>query len=129
MYPPTHTHTHTGAVLLDQVFLEDTANLWDGQHTRADVVERIQEMGFGVMRNGGSQCNADGYRWKRFRGAVEDREPFDGTWYKNFDFSLGHVSRIPHASSWQLYPPPTTKNKKITTPPLRRVTCSTRVQA
>ena len=71
---PPHAciYSPTGAVLLDQVFLEDTANLWSGQ---------IQEMGFGVMRNGGSQCNAEGYRWKRFRGAPEDRDPFDGTWY------------------------------------------------
>eukprot|EP01051_Picozoa_sp_SAG22_P001422 SAG22_NODE_56_length_23716_cov_11.146759_1_plen_420_part_00 len=34
-----------------------------------DVVEQIKGvMGWGVLRNGGSQCNSDGYRWKRFRG-------------------------------------------------------------
>ena len=32
----------------------------------------------------GSQCNSEGYRWKRFRGPAYDREPFDGTWYHKF---------------------------------------------
>jgi hypothetical protein len=74
-----------GAVLFDQVFLERSAARYKDQPTRADVVGLMKgTMGFGVLRNGGSQCNADGYRWKRFRGPAYEREPYSGTWYKDF---------------------------------------------
>ena len=56
-------------MLLDQVFLERQAARFSDQPTRADVVGLMKDtMGWGVLRNGGSQCNAEGYRWKRFRG-------------------------------------------------------------
>ena len=58
-----------GAVLIDQVLLEPEWQKFEGQSTRSDVVAGMKEvMGFGVIRNGGSQCNSEGYRWKRFRG-------------------------------------------------------------
>ena len=74
-----------GDCVLDQAYLG--AGKWlkvRNQPTRSDVGERVVEAGFGVLRNGGSQCNAAGYRWKRFRGDRDHREPFDGTWYKKF---------------------------------------------
>ena len=59
----------SGAVLLDQVFLEQVSLRFDDQPTRSTVVSLMKDtMGFGVLRNGGSQCNSEGYRWKRFRG-------------------------------------------------------------
>ncbi len=33
------------------------------------------------LRLGGSMILADGYRWKRFRGAASDRQPYKGFWY------------------------------------------------
>ena len=52
--------------------------------TRLDVVEQLKRMGMQTLRNGGSQCNSPEYRWKRFIGPSYTREPFDGTWYKNY---------------------------------------------
>lgn len=80
-----HITVLSGAVLLDQVFLEQTSLRFADQPTRSSVVSLIKDtMGFGVLRNGGSQCNAEGYRWKRFRGPAYDRQPYDGVWYKEF---------------------------------------------
>ena len=82
-----HISVAKGAVMLDQVFLEQSSARYAGgsQPTRKDVVGLVKDtMGFGVLRNGGSQCNAEGYRWKRFRGPAWDRQPFDGTWYHDF---------------------------------------------
>ena len=80
-----HITVTKGAVLLDQVFLEQQSLRFMGQPTRKTVVSLMKDtMGFGVLRNGGSQCNSEGYRWKRFRGPAYDRQPFDGTWYKQF---------------------------------------------
>jgi hypothetical protein len=80
-----HISVTKGAVMLDQVFLEQSSARFGGgsQRTRREVVGLVKDtMGFGVLRNGGSQCNALGYRWKRFRGPAWDRQPFDGTWYR-----------------------------------------------
>jgi hypothetical protein len=80
-----HITVLSGAVLLDQVFLEQVSLRFEDQPTRSSVVSLLKDtMGFGVVRNGGSQCNSEGYRWKRFRGPAYDREPFDGTWYHEF---------------------------------------------
>ena len=62
----------SGAVLLDQVFLEQVSLRFADQPTRKSVVSLMKDtMGFGVLRNGGSQCNSNGYRWKGFRGEPE----------------------------------------------------------
>ncbi len=64
----------SGAVLLDQVFLEQVSLRFEDQPTRSTVVALMKDtMGFGVLRNGGSQCNSGGYRWKRFRGNCKAR--------------------------------------------------------
>lgn len=74
-----------GAVMLDQIYLGPGQwNRFQNLPCRLDVVNNLKRMGLQVLRNGGSQCNSDEYRWKRFRGPAWVREPFDGTWYKKY---------------------------------------------
>ena len=77
------------AVLIDTVFLGREAG-----DTRADVVSLLSAgqgaagdvgvtpgMGYNAMRLGGSAILVDQYKWKRFRGPADARQPYTGTWY------------------------------------------------
>jgi hypothetical protein len=84
-----------GAVLLDQVFLEQVSLRFDDQPTRSTVVSLMKDtMGFGVIRNGGSQCNSEGYRWKRFRGNSKQALPISERQREHGRFSLRPVGLI-----------------------------------
>jgi hypothetical protein len=77
----------TVTVLIDQVYLSAESGNTRGPSpgapaTRADVSSLISEMGLTALRLGGSAILVDEYRWKRFRGPAELRQPYSGFWYK-----------------------------------------------
>ena len=82
-----------GSIIVDHVFLQPGEwGRYQGLPVRRDIAEGLfQTMGFTVLRLGGSMCNAEGYRWKEFRGPPERRNPYRGTWY---DYASG---------SWRIF--------------------------
>jgi len=53
-----------------------------GLPARRDVAELFRAEGIQVFRNGGTMCNGEEYRWKRFRGPRDSRQPYHGFWYQ-----------------------------------------------
>jgi hypothetical protein len=85
-------------ILLDQVYLAAASGNARGPSpgapaTRADVASLIAQsqgsMGLTALRLGGSAILVDGYRWKRFRGQSELRQPYQGFWYSWSSSSWG----------------------------------------
>eukprot|EP01006_Ploeotia_vitrea_P037661 TRINITY_DN66158_c5_g11_i1.p1 TRINITY_DN66158_c5_g11~~TRINITY_DN66158_c5_g11_i1.p1 ORF type:complete len:692 (-),score=55.57 TRINITY_DN66158_c5_g11_i1:25-2100(-) len=74
--------TH-GEISLDYTWL--TPGDWNlagkGIPARKDIMDNLALEGLGTLRMGGSMCNEADYRWKRFRGKREDRQPYHGFWY------------------------------------------------
>eukprot|EP01084_Bolivina_argentea_P173338 300219_1 len=53
-----------------------------GLPARKELADMLEYEGMKVVRMGGSMCNRDTYRWKYFRGARENRQPYAGLWYQ-----------------------------------------------
>ena len=87
----TSTTGYVATVLLDQVSLSAASGNARGPApgaaaTRSDVASLIArgngKMGLTALRLGGSAILVDEYRWKRFRGPAELRQPYNGFWYQ-----------------------------------------------
>ena len=78
-----------GATLdVDQVtVMPAAADRYRGLPVRRDIAELMSHghpngMRLSSLRLGGSMVLCDGYRWKRFRGPPEARQPYAGVWYR-----------------------------------------------
>jgi alpha-L-arabinofuranosidase len=71
-----------GSALVGHVFLQPGEwGRFKGLPVRRDVAEGMIELGFTVLRYGGSLVNVDGYRWKNMIGPRDRRPPYQGMWY------------------------------------------------
>jgi len=53
-----------------------------GLPARLDIAQTLAGQFIKTIRMGGSMCNAEGYRWKFFRGDRDYRQPYQGIWYQ-----------------------------------------------
>jgi alpha-L-arabinofuranosidase len=71
-----------GSVLIGHVFLQPGEwGRFKGLPVRRDVAEGMIDLGFTVLRYGGSMVNVNSYRWKNMIGPRDRRPPYPGMWY------------------------------------------------
>eukprot|EP01084_Bolivina_argentea_P222550 376669_1 len=71
---------------VDMVFL--SKNDIDNKSYRKEYLDLVKHEGIRTIRNGGSMCNNNHYRWKYFRGLSNTRQPYHGNWY--YQYNLSH---------------------------------------
>ena len=82
--------TADAALHVDQVtVMPVAADRYKGLPVRKDLAQLMgrgtdvsKGMRISSLRLGGSMVLCDGYRWKRFRGPREARQPYAGVWYR-----------------------------------------------
>ena len=81
--------TNIGDIVdIDYVYMEPGKwGRFNNLPIKKDIADLFVSQNILSLRNGGSMCNNDGYRWKLFRGDRDLRAPYHGNWYYQYNLS------------------------------------------
>jgi alpha-L-arabinofuranosidase len=95
----------TGSIDLDQVTLmESGSGLFKNLPFRADIGQKLVELGLTFLRYGGSMVNATEYRWKKMIGYRDRRPQYKGTWYPQSTNGFGIEEFLQYCEAARITP-------------------------